>query len=65
MTRRSGGSGAAPWGHMALAFLIPLVGLALCQAANDRAPEKAPYIRAATLVGFVLYLVILGIRFLL
>lgn len=59
------GDSKVPWGHMALAFLIPLIGLALCQAANDRAPEYAPYIRAATLAGFVLYLAVFGLRILL
>ncbi|MCI8422437.1 MAG: hypothetical protein HFF50_02730 [Lawsonibacter sp.] len=64
MSRGNGGSGTSPWGRVALAFLIPLIGLALCEAANDRDPENAPYIRAATLAGFVLYLAAFGIRFL-
>lgn len=59
---RNDGSGL-PWGQMILSFLIPLIGLALCRAANDRDPEKAPGIRAATLAGCVLYLAVFGIRF--
>lgn len=61
MARR--GDSGLPWVQMILSFLIPIIGLVFCQAANDRAPEKAPGIRAATLAGFVLYLVVFGIRF--
>ena len=62
---RRGGSNGAPWGQMILAFLSPLIGLALCQAANNRESENAPYLRIATLVGFALYLVLFGLYFLL
>ena len=62
---RRGGSGGAPWGQMILAFLIPLIGLVLCQAANDREPESAPYLRMATVAGFALYVVLFGLRVLL
>jgi len=61
----AGNNGGTPWKQMILSFLIPLVGLAFCQAANDRAPEQAPYIRAATLAGFALYAAVLAVRLLL
>ncbi len=64
MARHSGSSDAGvSWWKLVLSFLIPLVGLAFCQSANDRESEQAPYFRAATLAGFVLYLVVFGICF--
>ena len=63
MSRRGSSNTGLPWGHMALAFLIPLLGLVLLQMAGDRAPEEAPYLSAATLAGFVVYAVVLGLRF--